>query len=53
MTYQAVYNKEARQWDVVDGSGEIVAMHGGGEKGKKQAEKTAAFYNANDREGSE
>ncbi len=41
MTYSAVYNKQARQWDVVDGEGNIVAMCGGGKRGGEAARRKA------------
>ena len=39
--YRAIYNRQARQWDVVDEAGEIVAMCGGGAKGQAAAERKA------------
>jgi hypothetical protein len=41
-TYQAKFNREALQWDVVDQDGEIVAMFGGGSRGRLQAQRSAA-----------
>jgi hypothetical protein len=51
MGYSVEYNKQARQWDVVDGQGRIVAMFGGGLQGKKNAERSAAFWNRGDAGG--
>lgn len=47
MTYSAEYDKQARQWNVVDQNGDVVAMFGGGKKGQRDAERSAAFKNAN------
>lgn len=41
MTYQATYNKQARQWDVTDAAGNIVAMCGGGKRGEETAKRKA------------
>ena len=41
MTYRPEYNKQARQWDVIDQNGEIVAMFGGGKRGEEQAKRCA------------
>ena len=41
MAYQAIYNRQARQWDVVDDSGSIVAMCGGGKRGEAEARRKA------------
>lgn len=42
MLYTAEYNSSARQWDVVDGDGEIVAMCGSGKRGEAAAKRKAA-----------
>lgn len=44
--HTAKYNSEARQYDVVNGDGEIVAMFGGGNKGLQSATRYAASLNA-------
>jgi hypothetical protein len=41
ITYQAKFNRECRQWDVVDENDEIVAMFGGGKRGQEQATRSA------------
>jgi hypothetical protein len=37
--YQPKYNKQAKEWDVVDKEGKIVAMFGGGKKGEEDAKR--------------
>lgn len=41
--YQAQYDKEARGWNVIEvATGQIVGMFGGGNRGKQQAQRSAA-----------
>lgn len=40
-TYTAKFNRQARQWDVVDQNGQIVGMFGGSKRGQADAERSA------------
>lgn len=42
MTYQAQFNRQARQWDVTDDAGNIVAICGGGKRGQAEAVRKAS-----------